>query len=367
MQVAKFPREGLQLEVCVFNMIATDVNQGSRATYDYWLGLISQLLGQFGSPSSSSGPPADFDGLPFPVDQVAKAASITQQSLQGILKVLEPALQSGMPNLLAQWGKQFTAFPFTKPGDTADANPYAMFAPWLAAMPAMSAAVPTIDSVMSQAPLQAINKAWVDMASRLTGTSPAQVDTAFDRTHGAFSDGVGLGPTRLLNAAWRDVMNAGVAQQDARNHYANLLQSAYLQGFQRLLTELATKGDAGERVDSVLALIKMWAVNVEQSVHETVQSERGLAATGALIRADLTYRKKMQQVAAVFAEQYDMASRRELDEAFREIQALKRELRATRGANIDGPIETKTAPARKPKVTKKKTVSLRQSKKSKNE
>lgn len=348
-------------------MIATDLNQGSRATYDHWLGLISQLLGQFGSPSSSGAAPADSGHLPFPVDQVAKAASITQQLLQTMLQVLVPALQTGMPNLLAQWGKQFTAFPFTQPGDTADANARSMFAQWLAfmpnlaaVMPAMSSTTPSIDTVMPQAPLQAINKAWVDMASRLTGTSPAQIDTAFDRTHGAFSDGVGLGPTRKLNAAWRDVMSASVAQQDARTHYASVLQSAYPQGFQRLLSSLATKGDAGERIDSVLALIKMWAINLEQAVHEALQSERGLAATGALIRADLRYRKKMQQVAAVFAEQFDITSRRELDDAFREIQALKRELRATRIADTDGHIEAQRAPARKPRATKKIAAGPRQ-------
>ena len=348
-------------------MIATDLNQGSRAAYEYWLGLISQLFGQLGVSSSTGAAPADFDQLPFPVDQVAKAASITQQSLQSMLQVLVPALQTGMPNLVAQWGKQFATFSFTKPGDTADANAQSVFAPWLAfvpnlaaVMPAMSSAMPTMDTVMPQAPLQSINKAWVDMASRLTGTSPAQIDAAFDRTHGALSDGVGLGPARKSNAAWRDVMSAGVAQQDARTHYASLLQNAYLQGFQRLLSALATKGDAGERIDSVLALIKMLTINIEQAVHETMQSEGGLAATAALIRADLTYRKKMQQVAAVFAEQFDMTSRRELDDAFREIQALKRELRATRIADTDGPIEAQRAPARKPRATKKKAASPRQ-------
>ena len=340
-------------------MSASEPNQGSRATYDYWLGLISQLFGQLGVASPTGAASADFGQLPFPVDQVAKAASITQQSLQSLLQVLVPALQTGMPNLIAQWGKQMAPFSFAKP--TADANAQSMFAPWLAlmpnlaaVMPAMSSAMPTIDTVMPQAPLQAINKAWVDMASRLTGTNPAQIDTAFDRTHGAFSDGVGLGPTRKLNAAWRDVMNASIAQQDSRNHYASLLQNAFSQGFQRLLAALATKGDAGERIDSVLVLIKMWAINLEQAVHETLQSERGLAATVALIRADLTYRKKMQQVAGVFAEQFDMTSRRELDEAFREIQALKRELRATRIADTDGSIEPQRAPARKPRATKKK-------------
>jgi hypothetical protein len=168
------------------------------------------------------------------------------------------------------------------------------------------------------------------MASRLAGASPGQIDTRFDRAFGALSDGLGLGPLRKLQGAWRDVLAASLAQQDARIKYATLVQGALAQGFQRLLTALAAMADSGQRIDSVLALIRLWAGNTEQAVHETLQSERGLAATAALIRSDLAYRREMQQVAAVLAEQFDMALRRELDEAYREIQALKRSLRATR-------------------------------------
>lgn len=311
-------------------MSASDSNEGSRATYDFWLGLIPQFLGQFGGfvPPGAATPEMP-EGLPFPVDQIAKAAAMTQQSLQGIAQALAPALKGGVPDLLAQWAKTSSpAFAFAQSGDAAAAPAQAMLAPWLAFMSNAAGS----GSALPQAPLQAASKAWADMASRVTGASQAQVDTAFDRTYGALSDAVGLGPARKLQAAWHDVLNAALAQQDARAQYGVLVQAAFGQGFQRLLTALAAKADAGERVDSVLALIRMWAASTEHAVHETLQSERGLAATAALIRSDLAYRKKTQQMAVVLAEQFDMASRRELDEAFREIQALKRELRATEAA-----------------------------------
>jgi hypothetical protein len=333
-------------------MSAPDSTQGSRAAYDFWLGLIPQFLGQFGGfmPGAAAGTSSAIpDGLKFPVDQIAKAAAMTQQSLQGLAQALAPALQAGAPDLLAQWAKASPAF--ATPGDAA-ASPQGLLAPWLAfmsnaavAMPAASA-LAAAGTALPQAPLQAASQAWVDMASRLAGASPAQVDAAFDRTHGALSDGLGLGPARKLQAAWRDLIGASMAQQDARAHYAVLVQGAFAQGLQRLLTALAAKADAGERVDSVLALIRMWSINTEQAVHETLQSERGLAATAALIRSDLAYRKKVQQMAGVLADQFDMASRRELDEAFREIQALKRELRAMRATPAGQPAAPKRAPAR---------------------
>ena len=325
-------------------MSAAESNDGSRATYDFWLGLIPQFLGQFGAfgPAGAAST-AIPEGLPFPVDQIAKAAAMTQQSLEGLAQVLAPALKAGVPDLLAQWAKGSPGFAFPNSGSFDTGTAQAAFAPWLAIMSNAAGA----GSAPPQASLQAMSQAWADMASRATGASQAQVDTAFDRTFGAVSDAVGLGPARKLNAAWRDVMSATIAQQDARAQYAVLVQGAFAQGFQRLLTALAAKADAGERVDSVLALIRMWAANTEHAVHETLQSERGLAATAALIRSDLAYRKKTQLMAVVLAEQFDMASRRELDEAFREIQALKRELRATESAKSGDNSQPRPASARK--------------------
>jgi hypothetical protein len=111
--------------------------------------------------------------------------------------------------------------------------------------------------------------------------------------------------------------------------------------------------DSGQRVDSVLALLKMWAVSTEHAVHAVLQSEEGLAATAALARAGVTYRRKLQHIAAIVADALDMATRRELDEAFREIQELKRELRALRPAVV----VTAPASAAGPRKAKRKPAS----------
>ena len=83
-------------------------------------------------------------------------------------------------------------------------------------------------------------------------------------------------------------------------------------------------------LDDILLEAEEKMMKTEEVVHETLQSEAGLAATTALTRSSLAYRRKMQQVASIVGEALDMATRRELDEAYREIQALKRELRASR-------------------------------------
>jgi hypothetical protein len=358
-------------------MTPSDSTQSAQATYNFWLGLIPQFLGQFGGavpggaanadPGASSAFPL-MNSLMFPADQIAKAAAMTQQSLQALAQSLPPMLQAGgIPSLLAQWATVSPAFASSKPGEaaaTAATATQAMLASWAALMSNAAGATPQGSTSPAspgvQTPpfsLQAMTQAWTDMGRQLNGATPAEFDAAFDRTYGALSDAFGLGPSRKLHAAWRDAVAASIAQQDAQGSYALLVQSAFAQGFQRLLTALAQKADAGERIDSVLALLRLWAIKTEEAVHETLQSERGLAATAALTRSALAYRRKMQQVAAVHADVLDMATRRDLDEAYREIQALKRELRGS------GPVRSATGVA--PKRAAASGAAAAKSKKSK--
>lgn len=345
-------------------MTPLDSAHGAQTVYNFWLDLIPRFLGQFGgafpgvaanaNPSEHSAYPL-LDGLTFPVDQIARAATTTQQSLQALTQSLAPMLQAGgVPNLLAQWAAAPTAFAPGKLGDaaaTAASATQGMLSSWAALMSNAAGAIPSITPQGStpgvEAPLQAITQVWADMGSRLTGATSAQRDTAFDRTYGALNDAFGLGPSRKLHAAWRDAAAASIAQQDAQANCALLVQSAFAQGFQRLLTALAEKANAGERIDSVLALLRLWASNTEEAVHETLQSERGIAASTALTRSALAYRKKMQQVAAVYADALDMTTRRDLDEAYREIQALKREVRGLRPVLVpDGAAPKRAAASR---------------------
>ena len=215
----------------------------------------------------------------------------------------------------------------------------------LASNPAGSAAAPSV------LPLQAIHQAWTDLGSSLTGATPEQLRTAFDRTYGALGDALGLGVGRELYEAWQDMLSASVEHQEARANYSVLVQSAFAQGVQRLTTRLAERASKGERIDSVLALPRLSAMATEEVIHETLQSQTGLAASAAPMRSASTYRKRMQHVSAVLAGLFDLTSRSELDEAYREIQGLKRELRALRPPR--GPERVAPLQSRKPRASAK--------------
>ena len=113
---------------------------------------------------------------------------------------------------------------------------------------------------------------------------PAELLTGFDRTFGGLFDALGFGPMRKLQAAWQELAMASLAQNQSRAAYAMHVQGAFTTGPERLMMQLATMADAGERVESVLTLLKMWAVKTEEAVHEVLQSDQGLVATAALTR-----------------------------------------------------------------------------------
>ena len=284
-------------------MSVFDAAQTAQSVYSFWLGLVPQFI-----------------------NQLAKPASATQQSLQTMANALTAGSPAGVPNLFAPWGFLLNPFAAGAGGAAGVAH----------AATATANAFKSASSVSSVLPLQQMSQAWIDIASQFVGATPAQLASAFERTYGALSDALGLGPARKLQAAWQDLIAAGMSQQEARANYGMLMQRAFADGVQRLTVRLAEKADAGERVDTVLAFIRLWAFCAEEVVHETLQSEAGLAATAALARSALTYRKNVRHVAAIVADLLDIATRQELDEAFREIQELKRELRRLRRSSDGG-------------------------------
>ena len=328
---------------------------GAQSVYDFWLGMLPQVFAQMGAavtPSAQSN--GTGSALPFPADQVAKAATMTSDALQSIARSYAPLLHAaGAPGLLAQWAAMIPGFaPAPTTAAAAMPSAAAMAIPWMTIpfTPAMLAAAAGNAMPASAAggflQLQQMQKAWTDFGSQIVGNASQTYTTALDRTFGALGDALGFGPARKLQAAGQKIMAAAIAQNEARTAYGVLVQSALAAGLQRLLLQLADKSQANERVDSVLALMRMWAVGTEEAVHEVLQSERGLEATAAVMRAGLNYRRQMQAFASIIADALDMATRRDLDDAYREIQALKRELRSMSASTAHVPPPTTRPRAR---------------------
>ena len=91
-------------------------------------------------------------------------------------------------------------------------------------------------------------------------------------------------------------------------------------------------GARGERVESLLDFIRLWAKAVDAPLHEIMQGAHGLDVTAKVIRASSQHREQLQKTIAIASEALHIPTRKDMDDAFREIQELKRELRRLKKA-----------------------------------
>jgi Poly(R)-hydroxyalkanoic acid synthase subunit (PHA_synth_III_E) len=346
-------------------MTKTFDDGGVEAVYNFWLGLIPQFFSQIGVnlPAVSKAAPASAPNAVHAADWLAPWAAAMPFLAGATGKSAEGGAAPTAAQMFAPWGAMLAPYPSagSKAEAAATAAPGAtsMFGPWAAALPFVSGAPGAAAGLGGGAaaaamqPFQVAQQSWLDFMTQMGGASPQSFITGFDRTFGGLLDALGFGPVRKLQGASQDLAGASLAQSKSRAAYAMLVQGAFTSGLERLMVQLGKMADGGERVESVLTLLRMWAVHTEQAVHEVLQSEEGLAATASLSRAGLAYRRKLQHVAAIVADSLDLATRRELDEVYREIHELKRELRSLRAPAPSRPAavikERKRAKKRKAK------------------
>ncbi len=249
--------------------------------------------------------PATSNGasMPFPADQIGKAFSM----LDGMLRQI---YQSYLP-LLAQG--PLTAEPLLAMAQAATQAVDGVLKSW-PGTPASLALAPSPMGWLTQAP------------------GASQLQLGIERTFGGLGDAFGLRPMRDLEEAWRDMMAANAAKQRAQWEYLAIVAEAFNKGTQGLVRELQAMGARGERVESLLAFIRLWAKAIDAPLHEAMQGARGLEVTAKVIRASTQHRQQLQRATGLASEALYVPTRADLDQAFREIQELKRELRRLKRA-----------------------------------
>jgi Poly(R)-hydroxyalkanoic acid synthase subunit (PHA_synth_III_E) len=151
-----------------------------------------------------------------------------------------------------------------------------------------------------------------------------------ERTFAALTDAFGFGPSKILQDALSNLIAAERERQVAQIEYVTMLGTTWRQiveGVTARLSEMASKGEAGS---SLLGWARLWASVADECVHQTMQSERGLEITAKYIRAVLRLQQSRNRLIELVSETLNVPTRAEMDEAYREIQQLKRQLRQLR-------------------------------------
>lgn len=151
-----------------------------------------------------------------------------------------------------------------------------------------------------------------------------------ERAYGGLADAFGLASSRDWQRASREMAAAAIEKQQAQAEYLSLVVGAMAKGSEGVLARLKSMDEKGETVDSLLGLVRLWSHALDESMHAALQSPKALEASARLVRAASRARQQKQRMVAIASESLNIPTRAEVDDAYREIQELKRELRRLR-------------------------------------
>jgi len=289
-----------------------DAPGGTEPLYAWWLDLIGSWVGA--SPAAAPEKANDHP-LPFPAAQVSEALGFTRL-------LLGPLYQGYLQALLANPdpGRAFVAFQelmHEQLGRAADA-----LGGWARTLAPPRSALTTESWNLMKAPMEVFGKALGPLSLNL------------ERAYGGLADAFGLASSREWQGASREMAAAAIEKQQAQAEYLSLVVGAMAKGSEGVLSRLASMGEKGETVDSLLGLVRLWSHALDESMHTALQSPKALEVSARLVRAASRARQQKQRVVAIASESLNIPTRAEVDEAYREIQELKRELRRLRKAMV---------------------------------
>ena len=155
---------------------------------------------------------------------------------------------------------------------------------------------------------------------------------AAERLYGPLAEAFGLRPARDAFETWCELATAQLGEVLANAQVAGVVATGAFEGISRLTQRLDRLRSEGQTISSPTALLRVGMRELDGAMHAAMLSEPGLAATAASVRATSRRRGGWQKLSALGAEAIGQPTRVEVDEAFREIQQLKREVRELKRA-----------------------------------
>ncbi len=154
---------------------------------------------------------------------------------------------------------------------------------------------------------------------------------AWEHTGGRLLESPSLGMTREFEEELLGGFDAWIDYRRAVAEYQLIVGEAWADASAAVFEALKARAEAGKPISSLRELTTLWTTVTDASMEEAFRSEPYAAAQGRMLNAAMRYRQAERAVVETFLKTTDIASRSELDEAFREIYRLRGELRALRG------------------------------------
>ncbi len=187
---------------------------------------------------------------------------------------------------------------------------------------------------------------------------------AYERTIGQMTEIPGMGMNRELNIKIADGFESWVELQKVLGKYYQHQSKVWTEAFETFMAKLVKMSDEGTVIDSVQDLMNLWFDTVDEIFTHTYVTEEYLEIQKNLAGAAMKNKMRQQEILEVFLGMFDLPTRSELDDAYRgmndlrkEIRMLKREVKSLKSAPASKAVAA-SAPKRstRTKTTAKKTA-----------
>ena len=158
---------------------------------------------------------------------------------------------------------------------------------------------------------------------------------AYERTFGRLLESPSLGHTRELHQDLLKGFDAWVDYRRASFEYQVALAETWTDAFQEFMQKLVSQFEKGEQVQSVRELLFLWIDVIDQVFAKVFQSDEYIRMQGRLLNTAMAYRLREQEIVEAFLKTSHVPSRSELDEAYRRIYHLKKDVKELKTALQD--------------------------------
>jgi class III poly(R)-hydroxyalkanoic acid synthase PhaE subunit len=272
-------------------------------------------------------------------------------------QIVAPKLEAGedwqeqLKNFTGQWFEKLTGTPvrmLESTSDTAElwqsftAEWGPLLKPWLASANQMMSGHLGAGLLGGSSGLNKLLGLEADGFSRLFDLE-ANKEMAFDR----MAELPMVGSNREQTAKLLRMFDAFVDLRKVNAKYRGVLARALEQAVKRTMDTLAEKAKKGETVTSVRDLTRLWLNGADEVFTEMYASPNYVDLQRELSAAGMRFKIEQRQVTEMFMETLGMPTRTELDDAYRSLYELRREVKALKKALQASEAPKQKEPAKK--------------------
>jgi hypothetical protein len=133
-----------------------------------------------------------------------------------------------------------------------------------------------------------------------------------------------------------DVFNAWTALRRRSIEHNTVMLEAWMRAAGSFAKTLNEKADRKETLGSWREVLALWVETANTALLETQRSEKYLQSQREILKASTDLRLAQQALAAFYSEVFGYPTRAELDDVYRTVTELRRQLRTLEEANREG-------------------------------